>query len=320
MNQYMSDSSFIDINPREVILDPAMQGRDTNLIRDKNTRRAQELKQESQSKEILDDLHNGVGIKQPITVFEVSGKKLVIDGFHRISASLEYMDKAKCDDFRVKARLIRNRTYTEAFLAAQEVNQGHGVGVTKDEVNQSKFRALVIAGKYDYSVSELTKLIGCSRGQANHVMRALRACAEAIQGKLEDYSSLDSFTRQLQKNLENRYTEAAKSSTWDARGFPKIRRLSDIVSGKSYTPKDMDNEEYRHYLIEEAYTKIDSLIESVGEDNFREALRKTARGSTLGISITRRDKWLEQAGTLESDEAPDNWDGVSIPESSYDAF
>ncbi len=40
----MSDSSFIDINPREVILDPAMQGRDTNLIRDKNTRRAQELK------------------------------------------------------------------------------------------------------------------------------------------------------------------------------------------------------------------------------------------------------------------------------------
>jgi len=47
-------SSFIDINPREVILDPAMQGRDTNLIRDKNTRRAQELKQESQSKEILD--------------------------------------------------------------------------------------------------------------------------------------------------------------------------------------------------------------------------------------------------------------------------
>lgn len=316
----MSDSSFIDINPREVILDPAMQARDTDLIKNKNTRRAQEVKQESQSKEILDDLLNGVGIKQPITLFEVEGKKLVVDGFHRVGASLEYMKESKRDDFKVRAILIKNRSYTDAFLEAQKANQSHGVGVTKDEVNQSKFRGLLVSGVYDYSVSEIEKRMSCSRGQANHVARALKACGELIKGKLEDYESLDSFTSRLQQQLERKYPEAATKSTWDSKGFPKIRRLSDIVSGKGYMPKDMDNEEYRQHLIEEAYAKIDSLIESVGEDNFREALRKTARGSTLGISITRRDKWLEQAGTLASDEVPDNWDGSSVPESSYDAF
>ncbi|WP_233997984.1 hypothetical protein [Pseudoalteromonas sp. T1lg10] len=316
----MSDSSFIDINPREVILDPAMQARDTDLIKNKSARRGQELKQESQSKEILDDLHNGVGIKQPITLFEVNGKKLVVDGFHRVGASLEYMKEAKRDDFTVRAMLIKNRSYTEAFLTAQEANQSHGVGVTKDEVNQSKFRSLVVAGKYDYSVSEIQKLVGCCRGQANHVSRALKTCCEVIQGKLEDYKSLESFTNKLQSQLKLNYPEALTKSAWDSKGFPKVRRLSDAVSGKKYIPKDKTSEEYRLYLIEDTYSKIDSLIESVGEDNFREALRKTARGSTLGISITRRDKWLEQAGTLASDEVPDNWDGSSVPESSYDAF
>ncbi|WP_462177948.1 hypothetical protein [Pseudoalteromonas gelatinilytica] len=320
MKQYMSDTSFIDINPREVVLDPAMQARDTDLIKNKNTRRAQELKQQSQSQEILDDLHNGLGIKQPIILFEVGEKKLVVDGFHRVSASLSYMKEAKCDDLTVRAMLIKNRSYTEAFLAAQEANQGHGVGVTKDEVNQSKFRSLVIAGRYDYSVSEIEKLVGCSRGQANHVARALQACGEAVQGRLEDYKSLESFTNKLRSQLELKYPEASTKSTWDSKGFPKVRRLSDFVSGKGHMPKDMDNEEYRHHLIQEAYAKIDSLIESVGEDNFREALRKTARASTLGISITRRDKWLEQAGTIESDEVPDSWDGASVPKSSYDVF
>jgi hypothetical protein len=316
----MSDSSFKDINPRTVKLDPAMQARDTNLIRDKITRRAQELKQASQSKEILEDLHNGLGIKQPIKVFEVSGELYVVDGFHRVGAALQYMEKAKDEKFRVRALVVKNRTFTEAFLAAQEANQNHGVGVTKDEINQSKFRGLVVYGKYDYSVSEIQKQVGCSRGQAAHVARALKACGEAVKGTVEDYDSLEKFTEELQLQLNNKYSNQLGPPTWDTQGFPKIRKLSDVVAGKSYMPDDISDEEYRIHLIQEAYAKIDSLIELVGEDNFREALRKTARGSTLGISITRRDKWLEQDGTLKSDEAPDNWDGVSLPKTSYDAF
>mgnify|MGYP000586444681 CR=1 FL=1 len=320
MNQYMSDSSFKDIDPRTVKLDPAMQARDTDLIRDKNTRRAQELKQASQSKEILDDLHNGIGIKQSIQVFEVSGELYVVDGFHRVGAALKYMKEAKREDFKVRALVIKNRTYTEAFLAAQEANQSHGVGVTKDEVNQSKFRGLVVAGKYDYSVSDIQKLVGCSRGQAAHVAKALKACGEAVKATVEDYESLQGFIEELQRQLSNKYPSQLSNSTWDAQGFPKVRRLSDAVAGRSYMPEDESDEEYRQHLIQEVYAKIDSIIESVGEDAFREGLRKKARGSTLGISITKRDNWLKQAGTLESDNRPDNWDGTSLPSTSYDEF
>ncbi|HCH1199953.1 TPA: hypothetical protein NKQ06_005487, partial [Vibrio parahaemolyticus] len=63
MNQFMADSRFEYLDPRTLILDPAMQARDVELIQDKRVRSAQEIKQESQSKEILEDLRNGQPIR-----------------------------------------------------------------------------------------------------------------------------------------------------------------------------------------------------------------------------------------------------------------
>ena len=74
MNQYMSDSSFTDLDPRDLILDHYMQARDPELIKNNKAREAQIKKQEEQDKDILDDLLNGGEIKLPIVVFEVDGK------------------------------------------------------------------------------------------------------------------------------------------------------------------------------------------------------------------------------------------------------
>mgnify|MGYP003660420889 FL=1 len=82
MNQYMQDSSRTKLDPRTLTLDPAMQARDVELIKDKRLRSAQEIKQEAQDKAILEDLRNGVPIKQPITVFIVNDTYYVVDGFH----------------------------------------------------------------------------------------------------------------------------------------------------------------------------------------------------------------------------------------------
>ena len=70
--------------------------------------------------------------------------------------------------------MIKKRTHIEASIAAQEANQAHGVGVTKDEVNQSKFRSLIVQSKFDLKVSKIEKTVGCSRGQANHIRRAFQ--------------------------------------------------------------------------------------------------------------------------------------------------
>ena len=67
MNQYMSDSSFTDLDPRELILDPNMQARDPELIKNNKAREAQIKKQEEQDKDILDDLLSiGTLIDPPI--------------------------------------------------------------------------------------------------------------------------------------------------------------------------------------------------------------------------------------------------------------
>lgn len=71
MHRYMADSCSRLVDPRILTLDPAMQARDTTLIRDKRLRAAQEIKQAAQDDAILEDLRNGVGIKKAITVFEV---------------------------------------------------------------------------------------------------------------------------------------------------------------------------------------------------------------------------------------------------------
>ena len=128
----MSDSSFTDLDPRELILDPNMQARDPELIKNNKAREAQIKKQEEQEeqdKDILDDLLNGGHIRIPITVFEVDGKLYVVDGFHRTKACLAYLKKHPDRSLKVKARLIKNRSYQEAFIEAQSMNQSHGVGV-----------------------------------------------------------------------------------------------------------------------------------------------------------------------------------------------
>lgn len=118
MNQFMADSRFAYLDPRTLILDPAMQARDVELIKDKRERSAQEIKQESQSKEILEDLRNG----QPITVFVVNDKYYVVDGFHRTGACLKFLEENPDAELMINSLIIENRTYAEAFSAAQMDN------------------------------------------------------------------------------------------------------------------------------------------------------------------------------------------------------
>ena len=90
MNLYSSDTIDTDLDPRDLVLDLMMQAREPELIRKSKDREAQITKQSMQDSKILKDLLNGVGIKQPITVFEVEEKLYVVDGFHRTKACLEH--------------------------------------------------------------------------------------------------------------------------------------------------------------------------------------------------------------------------------------
>ncbi|EIK0773200.1 TPA: hypothetical protein KDY13_001606 [Vibrio parahaemolyticus] len=295
MNQFMADSRFAYLDPRTLILDPAMQARDVELIKDKRERSAQEIKQESQSKEILEDLRNGQPIRQPITVFVIDDKYYVVDGFHRTGACLKYLEENPDAELMINSLIIENRTYAEAFSAAQDVNQAHGVGVTKDEATQAKFRKLIVNREFDLSVSQIEELVGCSRGQAGHIANGLKACKEALGNDIE-MNDLESFVESLKFGLESRYY--LPQSCWDSKGFPKIRRLSDAFKGKEYVP-DKDDEQWEQKQIKDVSKSISRLVEFFGEDIFREGLRKFARGSQLGISISQRSKWLEKAGTIE---------------------
>ncbi|WP_244813340.1 hypothetical protein [Vibrio sp. B1FLJ16] len=292
----MADSRRASLDPRSLILDPAMQARDVELIKDKRVRSAQEIKQESQSKEILEDLRNGLPIRHPITVFVVDDKYYVVDGFHRTDACLKYLEENPNADLMINSLIIENRTYAEAFSAAQDVNQAHGVGVTKDEIMQAQFRKLIVNREFDLSVSQVSELVGCSRGQAAHIANGLKACKQALGSAADiEMDDLESFVERLQVGLNCHHY--LPESCWDSKGFPKIRRLSDAVKGKDYIP-DMDDEDWERKQIEDASKSISRLVKFFGEDIFREGLRKVTRGSQLGISISQRSKWLEQAGTI----------------------
>lgn len=75
----------------------------------------------------------------------------------------------------------------------------------------------------------------------------------------------------------------------------------------------MDDESWEQAQVESSLKDFKRLIESYGDDFFREGLRKYVKGTGLGISITKRDKWLEQAGSVEGDEVPEGWDGTVKP-------
>lgn len=307
MHRYMADSCSRLVDPRTLTLDPAMQARDTTLIRDKRLRAAQEIKQAAQDDAILEDLRNGVGIKQAITVFEVGDVSYVVDGFHRTKACLRYFKERPDSDLMIRAMVIQSRTYAEAFEAAQMMNQSHGVGITPDELGQAKFRNLVIANRFDLSVSEIAKELSCSRGQANHVSRALKACHKALNGlTISGFSQLQQFIEHLQDGLESALY--LPKSIWDAHGFPKVRKLSDAVTGKDFTQREMNDHEWREFQIEGAKERINKLLKDYDEDCFREGLRRAVIGSGLGISVSKRSKWLEQAGAVEANEAPEDWD------------
>ncbi|WP_237703925.1 hypothetical protein [Shewanella sp. HN-41] len=288
-----------------------MQARDVELIKDKRLRSAQEIKQEAQDKAILEDLRNGVPIKLPITVFIVNDIYLVVDGFHRTNACLKYLKENPDSDLMIEALVVKNRTYKEAFFAAQEANQAHGVGVTPDEVMQSKFRAMIVTGDFNKSVSEIAKTIGCSQGQAAHIARGLKVCM-AVLGDFDrsELTHLKDFTEYLQNGINSKY--ALNDSSWDSKGFPKIRRLSDAITGKEFIPDDENREQE---LIEAATKDFNRLIERYDPDIFREGLRKLTRGMGLGISISKRDKWLEQAGSVQGSDT--NYDVNTLDEDDF---
>jgi hypothetical protein len=312
MNQFMTDSCRTDIDPRELTLDYAMQARDVELIKNKRLRSAQEYKQASQDNEILDDLRDGLPIRLAITVFVVGDVHYVVDGFHRTDACLKYLKETPDADITIPALVIKNRTYREAVAAAQDANQSHGVGVTADEVMQSKFRKLIIQGNHTLSVSGVMKEIGCSKGQAAHIAKGLKACAKAFAKPIDlEFTDLEIYVEKLQNGLQNQFY--CPDSTWDSKGFPKIRRLSDLVSGKEYTGSDMDNDAWEKEQIETAARDLGRLIERYGDDYFREGLRKHVKGAGLGVSITKRSNWLEQAGSVEGEEVPEDWDGTVTP-------
>ncbi|WP_299665062.1 hypothetical protein [uncultured Psychromonas sp.] len=291
----MSDSRHTKIDPRKLTLDPAMQARDIELIKDKRLRAAQEIKQEAQDKEILEDLRNGLSIRHSITVFVVNDIYYVVDGFHRTGACLKYLEETPDVDLKIPAYIIDNRTYQEAFATAQEANQSHGVGVTKDEIMQSKFRTLIVSGEFDLSVSDTEKKVGCSHGQAAHIARGLKACGDALAHYKDlELTNLEKFTEQLKEGLSNKYSLI--DSAWDSKGFPKIRRLSDAITGNEFMPDDEENRERE--LIESNAKDVARLIERYDPDIFREGLRKAVRGLELGISVSSRKKWLEQAGAV----------------------
>jgi len=318
MIKYMEDSSRRDIDPRELTLDHAMQARDVELIKDKRVRSAQEIKQDSQDKEILEDLRNGLPIRQAITVFVVGDVNYVVDGFHRTGACLKFLKENPDANLTIPALVIKNRTFKEAFLAAQEANQTHGVGVTSDEVMQSNFRKLIIDGEYGLSISAIESLAVCSHGQAAHMAKGLKACGKALANETIAFTDLATFTEQLQDGLEKQFD--LPNSTWDTKGFPKIRRLSDAVSGKRYDGIDMDDDEWEKAQIDSAMSDFRKMIERYGDDFFREALRKQVKASGLGITITKRKSWLGQAGSVEGDEVPNDWGGMVSPALVEDGF
>tara|TARA_R110001583_G_scaffold130124_1_gene281921 strand:+ start:6119 stop:7057 length:939 start_codon:yes stop_codon:yes gene_type:complete len=301
MNQYMQDSSRTKLDPRTLTLDPAMQARDVELIKDKRLRSAQEIKQEAQDKAILEDLRNGVPIKQPITVFIVNDTYYVVDGFHRTGACLKYLKENPDSDLMIDALVIKNRTYQEAFTTAQQANQGHGVGVTKDEEYQSKFRTLIVNGEFDLTVSQIRNKVGCSQGHASHIAHGLKACKDALASfSGGELINLDDFIEQLTEGLEHKYL--LPNSAWDSKGFPKARPLSDAVNGKDTIPHE-DGDEWERTQIKNAANDMSRLVERYGEDFFREGLRKAVRGTDLGVKISQRNKWLEQVGSVKGDES-----------------
>lgn len=310
MNQYMSDSSITDFDPRELVLDPILQARDPQLISNNKDREAQIRKQALQDKDILEELLNGGQIRLPITVFEVGGKYYVVDGFHRTRACLAYLTERPTESIKIKSKLISNRTYTEAFLAAQEVNQGHGVGVTRAEVTQSKFRALIVNYEFDLSVSELENRLVCSRGQANHASKALKACREVL-GDLNqsDFNDLNELNETLRTRLTDKYS--LTDSTWDSVGFPKIRKLADAHSGKNLLSQIDDSDSWFQHRTESATADLNRMMENYGPSIFREALRKAVRGHELGISVTRKDAWEKLNGYNDESEYLENADKVT---------
>ncbi len=299
MIEYAKDTSRVELDPRGLTLDPLLQARDPALIAKHKSREAQNTKQADQIVYILDDLLRGDPIRIPIRVFEVEGKLLVVDGFHRTKACLQYLKKKPDEDLKVTSLLVKNRTYEEAFLTAQQMNKDHGVAVTKEEMIQAGFRSLLVQFKFDLSGSQIMKAVSCSKGQANHIQNALKACKEALEASdVNSGSDIQDRIEAIGDGLRLRY--GLTDSAWDSKGFPKIRKLSDAYKGNSNVPVD-DEKGWTEHQTKDAIEQFDKILERYGSGIFREALRASIRGQELGVSVSRKSTWEKATGY--SDEA-----------------
>ena len=304
MNQYMSDSMFTDLDPRTLVLDAMMQAREPELIKKAKLREAQVIKLAQQTDDILEDLLQGGTINVPIEVFEVGAKRYVVDGFHRTTACLEYLKKRPNESFTIRAKVIKNRTYEEAFLAAQGMNETHGVSATKQEVMQSKFRKLIVAEHFELSISEIMETAKLKKTQAAHTRHALLACKEVIDD-IRSYKSLPLAERieSLHRALKDKYDLTA--SAFDGKSFPLMRVLADAYNGKDnlYTN---GTDEWTKQQMNGAERSFKKMIEHYGAGIFREALRKVAREEQLDISVTRKASWEAKNGYTEEADYEEN--------------
>lgn len=318
MIEYAKDTSMVELDPRGLTLDPLLQARDPALIAKHKSREAQNTKQADQIVNILDDLLRGAPIRIPIKVFEVKGKLLVVDGFHRTKACLQYLKAKPDENLKVTALLVKNRTYEEAFLTAQQMNKDHGVGVTKEEIIQAGFRSLVVQSNFDLSVSQIMKAVSCSKGQANHIQNALKACNEAQKASdVNNGSDIQDRIEAIGDELRLRYD--LTDSAWDSKGFPKIRKLSDAYKGNSNVPVN-DEKGWTEYQTKSAVGEFNKILERYGSGIFREALRASVRNQELGVSVSRKSTWEKATGYSDEAHFEEFKDKVIVSDDNKDDF
>jgi len=85
----------------------------------------------------------------PIKVGLYQGKKIVVDGFHRVAARQRFLMES------IDAAILPFETEAELFAEAVRLNSGHGKGFTEAELKANIKRLL----QYNFSVKEIQSLL-----------------------------------------------------------------------------------------------------------------------------------------------------------------